>query len=250
VAWLRQQLQALRAKRQFHEEYNSFSALSRTSGPRFDLVWRDRQPCLRDRMGSQGFDEHYVYHTAWAARVLAETRPAAHVDVSSSLYFCSIASAFVPIRFYDYRRVDLVLTGLTSDHADLTRLPFATASIESLSCMHVVEHVGLGRYGEPLDPDGDLKAIKELQRVVAPGGSLMVVVPIGQPRIRFNAHRIYSYRQVVEMFDVLTLREWALIPDQGGDTGPIRNATQAVADAQRYGCGCFWFTRVAQGPDC
>jgi hypothetical protein len=36
--------------------------------------------------------------------------------------------------------------------------------------MHVVEHIGLGRYGEPMDEQGDLKAIEELKRVLAPGG--------------------------------------------------------------------------------
>jgi hypothetical protein len=59
--------------------------------------------------------------------------------------------------------------------------------------MHVIEHIGLGRYGEALDPDGDLKAIRELVRVLAAGGNLLVVVPVGRPRIQFNAHRIYDY---------------------------------------------------------
>jgi len=47
--------------------------------------------------------------------------------------------------------------------------------------MNVVEHVGLGRYGEPLDPEGDIKAMRELRRVLAPGGSLLFVVPVGRP---------------------------------------------------------------------
>ncbi|NDC42314.1 MAG: DUF268 domain-containing protein, partial [Chitinophagia bacterium] len=56
-------------------------------------------------------------------------------------------------------------------------LPFESDSIPSLSCMHTIEHVGLGRYGDQLDPQGDLKAIAELKRVVQPGGDLLFVTP-------------------------------------------------------------------------
>ena len=76
---------------------------------------------------------------------------------------------------------------------DICALPFADGSIQSLSCMHVVEHVGLGRYGDPLDPMEIEWQCSELQRVLAPGGDLLFVVPVGKPRIMYNAHRIYSY---------------------------------------------------------
>jgi ubiquinone/menaquinone biosynthesis C-methylase UbiE len=145
------------------------------------------------------------------------------------------------VRFYDYRRADLQLGNLTSDAADLLALPFADGSIESLSCMHVVEHIGLGRYGDSLDPDGDLKAISELKRVLAPEGNLLFVVPIGKPMIMFNAHRIYSYEQVMSYFSELELKEFALIPDNPSEGGLIHDAIKEQADRQTYACGCFWF---------
>lgn len=209
------------------------------------MEWKDRYPCLNDRTQSTEFDRHYVYHPAWAARVLAQTKPAIHIDISSTLHFCSIVSAFVPIEFYDYRPANLALANLTSRAADLTSLPFASKSITSLSCMHVVEHIGLGRYGDPLDADGDIKAMAELQRVVGTGGSLLFVVPIGKPKIIFNAHRIYSHQQIISVFSELRLREFALIPDDYKDGGLIYNAAPEIADEQNYGCGCFWFTRDA-----
>jgi SAM-dependent methyltransferase len=188
------------------------------------------------------FDRHYVYHTAWAARVLAQTRPIRHVDIGSSLYFCSIVSAFIPIRFLDCRPAALKLSGLDPERGDLMSLPLETGSVSSLSCMHVIEHIGLGRYGDALDPNGDSKAIAELRRVLATGGTLLVVVPVGRPRIQFNAHRIYAYQQLIDYFAGLDLIDFSLVPD-GLDEGLIHGATGQQADAQRYGCGCFWFRK-------
>lgn len=223
--------------------FQEFSQLSESAGHRFALRPDDCMPCLDDATATTGFDRHYVYHLAWAARVVAETKPAVHVDLSSSLHFCTLLSAFVPVDFYDYRPADIHLDNLVSRAADLTALPFSDASVPSLSCMHVVEHVGLGRYGDPLDPDGDLKAMSELARVLAPGGTLLFVVPVGVPRIVFNAHRIYGYDQVVDAFDGLELVEFALIPAEAGNGGLVRNASPALVATEHYGCGCFWFRR-------
>ena len=52
--------------------------------------------------------------------------------------------------------------------------------------MHVIEHIGLGRYGDEMDPDGDLKAIDELKRVLSRKGDLLFVVPVGKPKIMYN----------------------------------------------------------------
>lgn len=244
--FLRQLQPAIRygtsALRQLARAPSQFHTLRSASSPRFALRAKDAWLCLGDATELTGFDPHYVLHTAWACRVLAESRPTQHVDIASSLYFVGTASAFVPIRFYDYRPAHLGLSGLTSDRADLTNLHFADASIESLSCMHVVEHVGLGRYGDALDYDGDLKAVAELRRVLAKNGQLLFVVPIGgEARIQFNAHRVYTYRQVLGMFPDLELAEFALIADDGRETGLVRNASEAQANLQRYGCGCFLF---------
>lgn len=210
---------------------------------RLTLFWKNRYPCVDDNTRSSGFDSHYIFHPAWAARILAQNKPENHIDISSTLHFCTIVSAFVSVKFYDYRPAELRLSNLTSEATDLLALPFADKSVHSLSCMHVVEHVGLGRYGDPLDPDGDLKAISELKRVLAVGGNLLFVVPVGKPKIMFNAHRIYSYDQVISYFNEFELREFALIPEKPEDGGLIYNATKEMADKQTYGCGCFWFRR-------
>jgi hypothetical protein len=233
----------IRSKK-FRKEFSAFKRISSLQGDRrFEVSWQDRYPCLDDKVAIMGFDRHYIYHTAWAARIVAETKPFMHIDISSSLYFCSIISAIVPVKFYDYRSVDLRLDNLEAGLADLKQLPFPNQSVSSMSCMHVVEHIGLGRYGDTLDPLGDVKAITELIRCLAPGGSLLFVVPVGKQKLAFNAHRIYTYQQMITYFKPLELIEFALIPDNWAVGGLVRHADPAWVEQQFYGCGCFWFKR-------
>jgi len=213
------------------------------SGRPFPMRADEILPCLDDRSSQTPFDPHYTYHPAWAARVLARTRPAKHVDISSILCFGAIVSAFIPVDFYDFRPAPLRLKNFSSAALDLTRLGFPDNSVVSLSSMHVIEHVGLGRYGEPLDPDGDLKAIRELCRVLAPGGNLMVAVPVGRTRIQYNAHRIYDDAEFRDYFAGLNLMEFALIPDGDVPIGLIYDAPRDLVNAQEYGCGCYWFRK-------
>lgn len=235
----------LKRVRKMADVVRDFKAIQRDSAGRFAVRWSDRWMHLRDATSTTGFDRHYVFHTAWAARVLSKTKPAAHVDVASSLYFVTSVSAFVPVTFIDYRPAHLGLSGVESREGSLMRLPYDDRSVESLSCMHVIEHVGLGRYGDPIDAEGDLKSARELVRILAPGGWLMMVMPVGgEARIQFNAHRIYTYDQVVAMFDDLELQEFALIPDDGSPDGLIVDADPELVKAQRYGCGCFLFRKA------
>ena len=228
------------------KKYKEFKALSVRSGNRFSVEWQDVFFLSGEDTATTGFNIPYVYHTGWAARVLARTRPSVHYDISSWLAFTSITSAFIPIKFYDFRPANLKLSNIATGKADLTSLPFANNSIGSISCMHTIEHIGLGRYGDPVDPNGDLKAIRELIRVTKKGGDLLFVVPVGKPKICFNSHRTYSYAQIMEYFKDLELKEFFLIPDDAIalKEGPIENATEEDADRQTLGCGCFWFRKT------
>jgi hypothetical protein len=235
--------QQAEALREFEVEFQKFKSLLECSGRSLPMRWEEILPCPNDRSSETPFDRHYTYHPAWAARVLAQTRPAKHVDISSIVSFSAIVSAFIPMDFYDIRPVPLKLNNLQSASADLTHLGFPDNSVVSLSSMHVIEHIGLGRYGDPFDPDGDLKAIRELCRVLAPGGNLLVAVPVGRARIQYNAHRIYDDAEFGGYFAGLELVEFTLIPDGLAPIGLIKDATPDLVNAQEYGCGCYWFRK-------
>jgi len=222
--------------------FDLFKFIEHNDG-RFPVKMSLLSPQLLDRATVTKIEPHYTYHPAWAARVLAKTRPESHVDFSSFIQFSTLVSAFIPIKFYDYRPANIKLENLKTMEGDLLSMPFESKSVMSLSCMHTVEHVGLGRYGDPVDPQGDLKAIKELKRVLAVGGTLLFVVPVGESKIIFNAHRSYSYDQIMDYFSDLHLEEFSLIPDNAVDIGMIKNATKQDSDKQENGCGCFWFIK-------
>lgn len=226
----------------FRKQFQAFADLNQQQRPELSVKWPDCWPRLDDNTGHLPFDAHYVYHTAWAARVVARLQPTKHVDISSYTYFATIVSAFIPVDFYDYRPADIKLSGMHSGEADLCNLPFADASIPSLSCMHTIEHIGLGRYGDPLDPLGDRRALKELQRVLAADGSLIIVVPVGSPRIQFNAHRIYSLEMLTAELDALKLVDWSVLGDDYA-AGLIHQPDSQFIRQQKYGCGCFLFQR-------
>jgi SAM-dependent methyltransferase len=102
--------------------------------------------------------------------------------------------------------------------------------------MHVVEHIGLGRYGDPINAKGSEIAILELKRILKRGGLLYFVVPVGRQRTVFHAHRIFSPKYILEFFADCTLEEFSLIDDAGAFA---ENIPLEVGENQDYGCGCF-----------
>ena len=202
--------------------------------------WRDTFPRLDDRLSKTPFDPHYFFQGNWLARRLALNPPRQHVDIGSSVLTIGVLSAHVPTIFVDYRPLAARQSGLTPVGGDITCLPFRDASFESVSCLHVIEHIGLGRYGDPLDAKGASRAANELQRVLSPSGKLFLSTPIGRERVCFNAHRVFSVTTVLAMFSQLRLVEFSYVDDGGRLYQDVSPDSIPLLD---YGCGFFEFTK-------
>jgi Caenorhabditis protein of unknown function, DUF268 len=190
----------------FASEYRRYRRLN--GGSAFSLSAKDLYPCLRDRTETTPVELTYFLQDSWFARKMREQCPSSHVDVGSSARAMTLIAQFVPITFIDIRPVELELDGFTFMSGSVLRLPFADRSLRSISSLCVIEHVGLGRYGDEVDPFGSEKAVAELCRVLSPGGNLYVSVPVDQDcRIYFNAHRAFSRDYVIQLFPNLTLVE-------------------------------------------
>jgi SAM-dependent methyltransferase len=223
-------------REQYLEQFRMFDEQSKADG-RFTPRAEDQFAVLDDDADQTiHISWEYLMHTSWAARQLAKSKPQRHVDVGSYVYFAGLCSAWVPrFEFYDVRPINCPMPNLHCLTADITKLPFADGEIESLSCMHVMEHIGLGRYGDALDASGDRKAAAELSRVLAPGGHLLMVLPMNEkPRVVFNAHRFYSSKQVDELFPALRMIKFMYLWDERVNTGPLPSEGNC--------CGCMVFT--------
>jgi hypothetical protein len=224
----------------YEHQLNAFVNLSLLERPEFKDYFRFE--CLADDIKQPSFDTHYVYHVAWAIAKILASPPIEHTDISSSLNFCSAICSVVPTTFIDYRPVNLVIDNLKCAYGDLTDSDqWEDNQFSSLSCMHVVEHIGLGRYGDKLDVNGDLLALSNLRRAVKPGGRLLIVVPVGKPAVYFNAHRVYSAKWIHDFFSVrFWMKEFFFIPGPMS-LPPQKNCEFSAADGVSYGCGCFEF---------
>jgi hypothetical protein len=199
-------------------------------------------PRLDEATPQTPFDPHYFYQDVWAFRRIHAQNPAQHIDIGSRIILVGILSCVVPVEFVDIRPLTAVLPDLSSKAGDVLNLPYPDQSISSLSCLHVVEHVGLGRYGDALDiPDGTRRACAELQRVLAPNGYLYFGLPCGKHNIiEFNAHRVHTVDTILSYFPELELVELSGVTD---DAQFIENIAKDILNQQHYGCGLFIFTR-------
>lgn len=189
------------------------------------------------------FDAHYAYQSAWASYRLADSRPARHLDVSSDLRFVMQLSAFMPVTYLEYRPPHLQLPNLTILHANINQLPFADRSVTSLSCLHVIEHIGLGRYGDPLGPLAYCHALREMERVLKPGGLLYLSAPVGRPATLFNAHRIFDPLHLPGLVPELVLDEFSIVTTSGHYYERVALADYA---SEEYACGLYLFRRSGE----
>lgn len=203
----------------------------------------DLFPCLYDRT-EHPTDPHYFHLARWAFSRILDEKPEHHVDVGSDLQFVATLTCITDVEFVDIRPVALRAPRLGVRLGTILSMPFPDVSVKSLSSLHVAEHVGLGRYGDPLDASGSRRAAAELQRVLAPRGTLLFAVPVGRPRVSFNAHRVLCARVVRNWFDGLELVEFSGVDD----LGEMReNLDLDALDGSAYGCGLFRFRRPAEG---
>lgn len=187
---------------------------------------------------------HYFHQDLWAAEKIIGLRPKIHIDVGSRIdgFVAHLLAARVPVRVLDIRPLNSVVRDLTFLQGDAVRMEgFPDRSVESLSSLHAVEHFGLGRYGDPIDPLACFEAMKHFARVLAFGGRLYFSVPVGRERVEFNAHRIFDPLRPLKCFPELTLLSFAGVNDSGD---LVTNSTPQDFQDAEYSCGLYEFTRA------
>ena len=209
--------------------------------PKTRIKLFDLYPQLHDKTSMTGFDAHYFYQQVWLFENVLKNKPKEHIDVGSTYQMSGYLSKIVPTTFIDIRPINAKLENLKVLDASILNLPYEDNSLESVSCLHVIEHIGLGRYGDKVDPNGWKKACEELQRVLAKDGKLYISVPIGKPKVCFNAHRVFSVKDILETFNELKLLEFSAVDDSGVF---YRFSDPSLFRKANYSLGMFVFRKI------
>jgi hypothetical protein len=180
----------------------------------------------------------YFLQDLTVARWIRDAAPTRHVDVGSRIDgFVANVATFREIEVLDIRPAPGEVAGVIFHQLDLMEnLPTGwIGCTDSLSCLHTIEHFGLGRYGDSIDPDGHLKGLAQLKRMVAPGGLIYLSTPIGPERVEFNAHRVFAAATVLGWFgEGWDIQRFAVIRDEGMLWNEPPRNEQTVAE--NFGC--------------
>lgn len=245
----RRMLRGLVALPRYLRDRRRYRAMA--SGP---IGWR---PCLHDRdhEGGEARSEYFLQDLEVARRIHA-TAPRRVLDVGSRVDgFVAHVAAFRTIEVIDVRPLPAGIAGVVFHQADISNITAVRAHFgldggpgyaDAVTCLHVIEHVGLGRYGDPLDPDGPARALETLAALVVPRGRLYLSTPVGRPRVEFNANRVFDPEALVAMARAHGLRADRLtVIGTGGriDEVVVSQETFRELAAQPYHLGMFEFVR-------
>lgn len=218
----------------FFADYFKFRKIE--VNPSYKVSSADIFPRLYDKTSNTELDPVYYIQGTWCAKKIFENRPVKHYDVASQALMVGIISQFVPTTMVDIRPLSVSLPELSFIKGSITALPFIDGEIASLSSICVIEHIGLGRYGDTLDQFGTEKAAAELARVLSVGGHLYISVPIDtENKIYFNAHRAFNRDYLLSLFKSLKLVEEKYIYGKDLCLSYVRD--------KGFGTGLYHFTK-------
>lgn len=206
-------------------------------------------PCLEDKQKKSGIHGgHYFYQDLYVARKIFLANPGKHVDIGSRIDgFVTHVASFRQITVLDIRPLPIIDRNISFIQHDLLH-PISEEMVDfcdSISCLHTLEHLGLGRYGDPIDFWGYKKGFDNITKLLKPEGMLYISVPIGPQRIEFNAHRVFSVQCVLDLlvgkFEVI---EFSYVDSDEENSVFFENielTTNGIEENFRcdYGCGIF-----------
>lgn len=199
------------------------------------------RPMLQDLSDQAGSASgHYFHQDLLVATKINGSNPYKHVDVGSRIDgFVAHVASFREIEVFDIRPLSPTAHArIKFIQGDLMSRDGAPSDYcDSLSCLHALEHFGLGRYGDPIDPEGHQKGFKNLIRMLKPGGTLYISFPIGTGGTHFNAHRVFDPSEILDWSrESLTLIDYQYVDDQGElNQGTDPGSTPKL----HYGCGIY-----------
>lgn len=206
-------------------------------------------PCLHDWYEEGGTTKNeYFWQDLYVARKIYSANPQKHIDVGSRVDgFVAHVASFRDIEVIDIRPVTSKIPGVTFKQADLMANNFSLSSqCDSLSCLHALEHFGLGRYGDPIDAQGYVKGLANMTMLLKAGGTFYLATPIGRERVEFNAHRVFNPKSLLQVAEShgCSLAGFAwFTQDDGLTESEAFSADIAMLSERSYSLGIFTFIK-------
>ncbi|MHA1491715.1 MAG: DUF268 domain-containing protein [Promethearchaeota archaeon] len=240
---------------------NIFSAFKNIGGYFFDLKKIKKQldgkweigtlfPCIHDKFNDAGVAKGYYFHTdLLVAQEIFKNKPLKHVDVGSSIHgFVSHVASFRKIEVFDIRSLDSKSEKIKFKQMDIMNFQKKYEDYtDSLSCLSVLEHFGLGRYGDDIDVYGYKKGFGNLVKMLKKGGTFYFSVPIGKQRIEFNAHRVFSINEILGLAKENNLEVvfFSYVDDKGNLHKNYKLSEKDLVTNLRcsFGCGIWEFRK-------
>ncbi len=202
-------------------------------------------PCFSDRFDKSGsMPLHYFYQDLYCARKLFKNNPHKHVDIGSRIDgFVAHAAVFREIEVIDIRDIKDKIPDVHFIRADLMSENFSYIDYcDSVSCLHTIEHFGLGRYGDPVNVNGHIRGLNNITMMLKHGGRLYLSTVIGPQRIEFDAHRVFSVRYLMDLVKADYEIECFSYIDDNNNFYPSAELTEKNIGNNfncHYGCGIF-----------
>ena len=196
---------------------------------------------------------HYFHQDLLIANKIFRARPSIHLDIGSRIdgFISHLLSFEQQITIGDIRPAQIKSPYVSFIRLDLTSdsLKEISQNWGSISCLHAIEHMGLGRYGDPIDATGHYKAVRNLSNLLSPGGTLYLSHPTSFfSRIEYNAHRVISLAEIRSIFNQVGLKITSLaIVDDIGNLIPDISGEHIDYDNNyglQYGCAIWTLERL------
>lgn len=188
---------------------------------------------------------HYFHQDLLVAKYIYESKPERHIDIGSRVDgFVAHVASYREIEVFDVRPLSIAgHSNIRFYQCDLMNMDSVLdACCDSISSLHALEHFGLGRYGDPLNPYGHIEGFRNLSRMLKAGGRMYISLPIGLKGVYFNAHRVFDCKEPISWnSDALRLIRFDYVDDQGSlHVDCDINKTPDL----KYGCGIYTFVKV------
>ncbi len=185
--------------------------------PEFAVKEEYLYPIIRDKYAENSGMDEYFWQDLWAAQYIISAGIKEHYDIGSRVdgFIAHLLAANIKVNMIDVRPFPGEVKNLYTIVDDATMMEhFENNSISSLSALCSLEHFGLGRYGDPIDPEACFICFEQIQKKMKKGGKLYISVPVATDRVQFNAHRIFYAETIIKNFNHLNLLEYSAIMDR------------------------------------